>query len=141
MDIGRPEDLSGIEHALGALKPAPARLDRDALLFEAGRAAGRAESRQAGLRLVCAALVFVSLGLSGLAWTQHRELRDLVALVPSPEVSPPAEVIVGRPDPSSYLALRHSLDVPAPVVPTSPPTAPGEPGTLTVRDAARVVDF
>ncbi len=146
--IDRPENLSGIEHLLGRLGPAPVAIDRDRLLFEAGRAAGRAETRQVGLRVACAALALVTVGLAGLSWTQHRALRDAVVAESRSQDNPSTVILADRrspPDPTSYIALRQNPDAP---IASIPPGVQGsaripsaEPGTLTVRDAARVLDF
>jgi len=62
---GLPPGERELEAAMGALRPAPAALDRDRLLFEAGAAVGRARARRSVLAWrAAAALVAVALGTS-----------------------------------------------------------------------------
>ena len=61
MDIEHPEiqnefDLSEFERRLAAWRPAVGGLDRDRMLYEAGRAAARADGRVQSWRLATAAL-------------------------------------------------------------------------------------
>ena len=71
MDIEHPElehefDLSELERRLAAWRPAAGALDRDRMLYEAGRAAARADGRVQSWRLATAALVLLAVGLGGL---------------------------------------------------------------------------
>jgi hypothetical protein len=56
-----PTDLNAFEHHLAEVAPHPGGLDRDALLFAAGQAAGR---RGRFWPVLCATLALVSAGLS-----------------------------------------------------------------------------
>jgi hypothetical protein len=59
-------DLTVLEHRLAAWQPAGRALDRDRMLYDAGRAAAEAESSLRSWRLATAALVLVVIGLGGL---------------------------------------------------------------------------
>jgi hypothetical protein len=119
------DDLTRIERQLSALRPAGGGIDRDRMLFEAGRASARAEgwARAWTFAAAASALVAVSLGV-GLARERSRTLDLERALIvawvtppapdaPIPAPSPPIEIA-----PDSYLALSHralaGLDEPAP---------------------------
>jgi hypothetical protein len=132
----------GLEGRLAAWRPSAGGLDRDALLFEAGRASARAEA-SAPLRLAsgsAAALAALAVGLGGLLAAERGRRHDLeVALArsapappgaaarpeagPSPSGEPrPAEA----PAPTSYLALTHRALGPGGLGPPEWPGA-GEP--------------
>jgi hypothetical protein len=154
---GPEGDLTDLERRLTLWRPAPVVLDRDRMLFEAGRAAGRSEARlRAGL-LSTAALALVAAGL-GVPLVRERAQRhalevriarqSIAAPAPSmPEPAPPP-IAIEPFAPESYLALTHRMldggldDAPgsAPGMPPEPsPTRP-EP-TLRVRDAGRFLKF
>jgi hypothetical protein len=108
------DDLTNIERRLSALRPASGGLDRDRMLFEAGRASGRAEGRARAWALAAAASVLVAVGLGvGLARERSRALdleRALIAArgtppaIAAPPPAPPRAIGVA---PDSYLALSH----------------------------------
>lgn len=133
MDTNNPNreidpDLTAMEHRLAVWQPSTGALDRDRMLYDAGRAAARAESRVRSWRLATAALALVAVGLGGLL-AHERSLvahqRSLLALersqrrsmeatlaartgtseptspAPAPGDSPPAEPLA----PTSYFAL------------------------------------
>src|SRR5262249_5023003 len=85
-EIVDPE-LSALEQRLAAWRPASGALDRDQMLYDAGRAAAHAENRLQSWRLATAALLVISIGLGGLSVYQ-RSLRlldrDLLAQEQSP---------------------------------------------------------
>ncbi len=127
------DDLTHFEQWLAALRPASGGLDRDRMLFEAGRASARAEGRARAWALTAAASVLVAVGLAlGLARERSRRLdleRSLVAasrispaIEPPSPPSPPIDVA-----PDSYLALSRRLVAglddprPAPEVPVGRP--------------------
>jgi hypothetical protein len=122
-----PTNLNAVEARLRRLRPAGPALDRDAVLF----AAGRASAASARLPLLggAAALALVAMGLSGAWWTERTrrasvemELASLQTsrpLAPPHELDePPAPIAIVDADPDSYLALRQliaeGLDAPRP---------------------------
>src|SRR5437764_15312701 len=67
----REEDLSAVERRLAGWRPGPAGLDADAMLFAAGRAAGR-RGRLPALAL-CGVLAVAAVGLGAWALTERAE--------------------------------------------------------------------
>ena len=147
-------DLSETEERLAAWRPVSAPADRDRMLFEAGRAAGRADARgRAGLALAaCLALVSAGLG-ARLEQERPRRLALETQVVqrtrgnPAPAVAPvsePAAVLA----PDSYLVLTHrwhaaGLDeAPTPRSNTPPdePAAGPEP-TLRAHGERGILNF
>jgi hypothetical protein len=153
-EIVDPE-LSALEQRLAAWRPSPGALDRDRMLYDAGRAAARAENRLQSWRLATAALLVISIGLGGLLVYQ-RSLRlldrDLLAqeqarrhaletalaagdrpLEPAPGISAPAvqATSIQRLPPTSYFILtarltRSGQDLSAPDLDFEPePQRPG----------------
>jgi hypothetical protein len=125
-------DLSGIEARLGGWSPSPGGLDRDRLLYEAGRADVDARHR-AHIRLSLAVSLAATLAatVSGLAWKAEHdrgtrleaelastrvELDRLIAAagrIPTPP-SPVLETAIPAtapepPDPFSYLSLSRRI--------------------------------
>ena len=69
------DDLTDLERRLAALRPASGGLDRDRMLFDAGRASARAEGRARAWALSAAASALVAVGLGvGLARERSRAL-------------------------------------------------------------------
>jgi hypothetical protein len=114
-------DPSGFERRLASWLPAASALDRDRMLFEAGRAAARAESR--GGVWPSAAVGLVAL-LAGLGGVLARERAQRQALEAALAARPPAQALVfastpprvallepggGRLGPSSYFVLTTRL--------------------------------
>jgi hypothetical protein len=176
MDIDNPNreidhDLTAMEQRLAAWRPAAGALDRDRMLYDAGRAAAMAESRVRSWRLAPAALVLVAGTLGGLLMherallalerSQRQSLEATLAARPGtleptstalgPVDSSPAEPLA----PTSYFALTSrlagsagdlsSLDVPIEAEPHRPvlgPSAPfPHPGPLRPRDVRRILDL
>jgi hypothetical protein len=139
-------DLTALERRLSACRPSAGALDRDRMLYDAGRAAAEGYGRP--WQLATGALLLVSLGLGGVLIHQQSSLasdRGLLAnerahrlrletalagqtgavqpasTLPSP--APPRAI--EAPGPSSYLALTARLadrwDVGGPVNGGSPP--------------------
>ncbi len=109
-------DLSALERRLAAWRPATGALDRDRMLYDAGRAAAAAEARP--WRLAAAALLLATAGLGGLLVQQRSLLAreraeriELAARLRAPAVlAPPVESAApGPPAPGSYLALTSRL--------------------------------
>jgi hypothetical protein len=134
----RTEPLSDLERRLRSWEPASGGLDRDCMLFEAGRAAaGRTvgPGRSVRLwRLATAAAVVAALGL-GQGWRTERLHRQAVELLLAAELPRPVPTAQARPsrpprhepsvtpiDPSSYLALVRRT------APPGPAPLPGPPG-------------
>lgn len=125
-----PPDLSALERRLGQWKPAAGLLDRDRLMFEAGRASARAGRGRQVERAAIAALMLVVLGLS----VQLRLDRNHA---PSPRpIAAPEDLTsvavpdpIARPDADSYLALSRRMLA---GLGDAPPTA----GTREPRHAA-----
>jgi hypothetical protein len=119
------DPVSSLEARLRSWVPAPGRLDRDRMLFEAGRAQVHG-SIQAGTRarmwkFATAAAVLLASGM-GLAWHNERsQRRDLELTLASP--APPSPAPIGSTpelvaehqqnqvavDPMSYLALVRQV--------------------------------
>jgi hypothetical protein len=134
----RTEPLSELEHRLRMWQPSSGGLDRDRMLFEAGRAAALRTVGPGGSvrlwRLATAASVLAALGL-GQGWRTERLHRQAVELSLAAEMPPPfsmdrarfapsprPEPSVPPIDPSSYLALARRAD------PIGPAPLPGPPG-------------
>jgi hypothetical protein len=114
-----PEDVT---RDLSAFTPAG--LDRDAVLFAAGRAAARRWGGWKWLATGLAVTNAVTLGV--LLWP-----KPAVEAPPAVEVPVPAvvEPVPTRPEPSSYLALTWELDQ----SPTGDPGSPAPASQLTPR--------
>jgi hypothetical protein len=163
IDDADESDLSRLERRLGDWSPSLGGLDRDRLLFEAGRADSAARDR----RLVKALLTFsiatalAAFGL-GTAWRLEHDRGDrltaelaLARLEAIPPLAapyrptPPLAVSSEAPDPSSYLALSRRIangriDFDRPDRPTT--TAGGKPShprpdPLRVGDRDRLLDL
>jgi hypothetical protein len=125
--------LTALEHRLAAWRPTAGALDRDRMLYDAGRAAARVAGHVRTWRLATAALALVAIGLSGLLahqWSLLTHERALLAqersrrhaqetvlaagagaLGPSSPAPPPvAETPATEPlGPTSYFALTSRL--------------------------------
>jgi hypothetical protein len=138
-----PDDLSGLERRLSAWRPASGALDRDRMLYEAGRASARAEDRGRLWRASAAVLALAAVGLGvQLARERSRGLaleRALAEALPghTPAAETPgprlADLTPRRLPASSYLVLTSrlvtgALDDPGPDAGAVPPGNP-EPGT------------
>ena len=120
-------DLTGLEQQLARFRPAPIALDRDTMLFEAGRASALLERRGRLGSSMAAVFALLAVGLGGLFVRERARLLALevklktetrVIARQSPSVSP----IPDRPfrpiEPDSYLSLtRQFLSVGLDLVP------------------------
>lgn len=110
--------LNALEQRLGGWQPMPGTLNRDRMMFEAGRAA----AQRGTFRLVAiGGLMLLVAGLGGLLAherSQRQVLEGLLAMQAqssdftppkpdSPVLVPPASPVVVELDPDSYLALTH----------------------------------
>lgn len=114
-----PED---VKHPLAAFTPVG--LDRDAVLFAAGKATAR---RWAGWKwLTFGLLATNTVTLAVLFWPKPavNPSRPVVAPIPTVEPSEPL-----TPDPSSYIALRNSWDEWPAVEAGEAPALPAKPLT------------
>lgn len=110
-------EMSPFETRLRGLRPAASGLDRDRLLFDAGRASRLPALWPAASLLACAALVAACL-----AWwseyTQHMAVQQTLIALQTPQTRPPAHELDAPPAPlqmvqaapDSYIALRQILD-------------------------------
>ena len=108
--------LSDLERRLGQWRPLPGSLDRDRMLFDAGRAAARAES---GGRLggaLAASFALVAVGLGGLLVRErgHRHALEvtLVERTREPVIVEPVPPMLPAPPelaPDSYLVLTRRI--------------------------------
>lgn len=161
-------DLTALERRLSGWRPAAGALDRDRILYDAGRAA--AEGRGRPWRLATGALLLVSMGLGGALIHQRSELAREGALLASERTrrleletalavrsapSPVPQGTIEPPAPSSYLALSARLgeewDIASPPgvaaesEPRRPAPAPSDaewhPIPLRPQDIRRVLDL
>jgi hypothetical protein len=145
-------NLSALESALAALKPAPAALDRDRLMYRAGQVSAR--RRNWLWPSAAAALLLVSLGL-GAALLARPKPAETIRVVyveknpapesaPAPRPAPPPEKAVALELPSlpasaAYLRTRGEvLRWGAEALPEPPPlTASAQ--VLSAGDASRAL--
>jgi hypothetical protein len=73
----RPDDLNDFERQLAALAPAGTGLNADAMLFAAGRASARADSRLFALRVMAAFLALLAFGLGAWGFNERIERMTL----------------------------------------------------------------
>jgi hypothetical protein len=107
-------DLTPLERRLTGWRPSTGKLDRDRVLFDAGRAAARADGRSRLWQLATAALVFMTAGLGGLLEherSQRFALETALAIRARPvESLPPVPSLAQTPAteslaPNSYFEL------------------------------------
>jgi hypothetical protein len=107
-------ELTAVEAALGSLAPAPGRLDRDRVMFQAGRAAPHRSLARAGWPALAACLAVVAAG-EGALLSSRPAIRyvDRVVVVrepapslaPAPAPAPTSAPIAGpEPEPEPKLA-------------------------------------
>jgi hypothetical protein len=154
---GPEGDLTDLERRLTHWRPAAKYFDRDRMLYEAGRAAARAELRAWTGFASSAALALVTASLGVLLVRERAQRQDLEVRIVQrenaakapvlPEPMPPP--IVAQPlSPDSYLALTHRLQTvgldealtPTSGAPSDHAPAVPEP-TLRVRDVGRMLKF
>lgn len=110
------EDLRGLETALGFLRPAPSRVNRDTLMFRAGRASVRA--RGWGWPVAAAAIALVAAVLGGALLERPAPgVEERVVYVPVEQPQAPAYPGLRRADRlaargyawASYIELRRRV--------------------------------
>jgi hypothetical protein len=151
--------LNELERPLSGLRPVTVGLNRDRMLFDAGRAAARADARGRFLTLAAAALAVVTgLGLSlfiersrrhslevALAGFEHRQQSP-----PSSSI-PPVSIATNDASPYSYRALsllensgglcEFRPPIGALQPDRAPPGAEAERAPLRVRDTEKLLQF
>jgi hypothetical protein len=104
-----PDELNEIERRLTLLRPSSGGLDRDRMLFEAGRASARAETRGRAWAVAVAASMVVAIGL-GVGLVRERSLRhdlERALATRTPEARPAPPIPPREIAPDSYLALTR----------------------------------
>lgn len=101
-----PPEWSGLEAALGSLMPTPPTIDRDQLMFEAGRAARPQQRGVTSLALVACAAIALGIGRWTAPTTVSPEPIQLAENV-GPQAQEPADSSLT--DPASYFQLRRRL--------------------------------
>jgi hypothetical protein len=104
-----PDELNEIERRLTLLRPASGGLDRDRMLFEAGRASARAENRERVWAGAVAASIVVALVL-GVGLVRERTLRlglERALATRTPEARPSSPIPIRELAPDSYLTLTR----------------------------------
>jgi hypothetical protein len=156
------QDPTRFERRLATWLPAATALDRDRMLFEAGRASARAEARGKVWPFAALGLALLLVGLGGLfarersqrialetVLAANRPAQESVLAATPPRVALP-NPIMERPDPSSYFVLTTRLgsgDVDFPPVSREssterPPSGTGPPPLpLRLRSVVRVLDL
>lgn len=142
-DPRRQDDLSAFERRLAGWRPAPADAGADAMLFAAGRAAGRRGPGRLLWPALCVLLAAQAVGLGVWGLSERAERRALAGLrehAPAPD-APPATAMAELPgplyvpSPSDYFSLRREVEhdpdrwlaakqPPSPQAPGPPPPAP-----------------
>ncbi len=123
------DDLNALEHRLSAWRPAAGgALDRDRMLYDAGRAAAETDGHLRAWRMATAALLLVTIGLGGMLAHHAVVARRrnggaaiwpletaIAARTAAPEASPPApsptsvDTGIEPVSPTSYFVLTARL--------------------------------
>jgi hypothetical protein len=111
--------MKATESAMGRLVPVPSRLDRDALMFQAGAVSARPASRGRWVwpsiaATLAAALVSESLVLA--VRPGPRVIERIVVVreaVPASSTSPSFDMVVPHPVPTDFLSEARSSEVPS----------------------------
>lgn len=116
-EAGIPENLKGLAERLSGWQPSAGNLDRDRLLYEAGREAGLAEARAIFRRrfwpmsAIAASLLILSLGLIATRSPDRKQPVKHVEMVKAPvaDRTTDDEAPIAPADPNSYLALSRRI--------------------------------
>jgi hypothetical protein len=117
--------MNDIETKLKRLQPAASGLNRDEILFQAGRATARPSRFWKGLALVLAISQVVTLAV----WFARSSRQTPVEPVPTPAAVVPIEPVVDSVpasplDPNSYWVLMHTTDLERRITPADDTQAP-----------------
>ncbi len=96
-------DLSPTERRIAAWRPSAVAIDRDRMLYEAGRASARAAARP--WQFATAAALLLAVGLGGWASRERSRRVDELAARPTISLPPLMPEPIEPPDPNSYRAL------------------------------------
>ena len=156
-DAGIPENLNALADRLRGWQPSSGGLDRDRLIFEAGRAAGLAEARTVyrkrfwpmAMATAASLLLAVGLFLTREAEPSGRQERNEMAKISQQSQPLPETVPITPVDPNSYLALaRQIADGSLDQGPTEPtrsgvdhPSPIDRPTPLRARDLDRLLNL
>lgn len=124
-DLAGP-DLSALEQRLAAWQPAEGGLDRDRMLYEAGRSSAAA-SRARPWQIGAAAMLFALAGLGGLLAVEHAQLARERALL--------AQERARLNEVETALAARLGTTRPIPMTPAPAPIAPIPPAEPPASDS------
>jgi len=111
--MDRPDELNSLEHRLGSLRPSPLAIDRDRLMYLAGRATAETATRGRFAAVAfCVGLSILCVGLATRLSAERGQRLDLERVVAEQRREPVPErfelvVTETRPAPSSYYALTH----------------------------------
>jgi hypothetical protein len=121
-------ELNDIESALGGLVPIPSRLDRDALMFQAGAASARSASRGRWVWPSIAATLAVGLISESVVMTVRPGPRVIERIVvvrePVPETSTSPTSNLGTPAAARADSSREALSSETPFLASSWPVTP-----------------
>jgi len=115
----REDDLNDVEHRLAGWRPAAGNLDADAMLFAAGRAAGRHGRGSLIWPALCALLTVQAAGLGVWGLSERSERQALASRLreraPAPSASPATDLAVVpespyEPSPGDYLNTRRLME-------------------------------
>jgi hypothetical protein len=122
-------ELNDIESALRGLVPVPSRLDRDALMFQAGAALARSTPRGRWIWPSIAATLAIALFSESLLLVIRPDPpvieRIVVVREPAPATGMPARLDVPAPPPAPQDALSGAWSPDAPSLASSWPEVPG----------------
>ena len=96
-------DLSRTERRIAAWRPSAVAIDRDRMLYEAGRASARAAARP--WQFATAATLLLAVGLGGWAVRERSRLANELAARSTITLPPSMPELIEPPDPNSYRAL------------------------------------
>jgi hypothetical protein len=114
-----PDDLSEIEGRLSVWRPSAEGLNRDAMLYAAGLAAGKAGRRRPLWPVLCSLLALFAAALGAWGLNERAERQFLIGRLHEPtpaSAATPTNALVAAPhsasvtSPNSYLNLRRQLE-------------------------------
>lgn len=114
-----PDDLSRIERRLSVWRPSAEGLNRDAMLYAAGLAAGKTGRGRLLWPALCSLLAVVAAAIGAWGLNERAERQFLIGLLherTAPAAATPTNALVAAPhsasvaSPDSYLNLRRQLE-------------------------------